>query len=92
MKNVLLMPIKIYWLCIPKSKRKCCIFRESCSNYVFNQTKEQGFVQGLKALWFRYNNCRPGYHILSIEEKVFLISVKNITFSESEIHPKILTN
>ncbi|MCA0958298.1 membrane protein insertion efficiency factor YidD [Muricauda ruestringensis] len=61
MKYLLLTIISGYWLFIPKSKRKKCIFQVSCSQYVYKITSNKGFVQGLRALRFRYRNCRYGY-------------------------------
>lgn len=69
-KFLLLIPIKIYWLTVPKSKRRCCVFHESCSKYVFRITKEDGLVKGIKALAYRFNACRPGYSLILREEKV----------------------
>jgi putative component of membrane protein insertase Oxa1/YidC/SpoIIIJ protein YidD len=58
MKQVLLLIIHCYWRLIPEEKRRCCVFKKSCSNYVFEITKQDGFLAGAKALLFRYNNCR----------------------------------
>ncbi|MFD2962507.1 MULTISPECIES: membrane protein insertion efficiency factor YidD [Olivibacter] len=61
---LLLIPIKVYWLLVPKSKRRCCIFHESCSKHVFRITKEDGLIHGLKALKQRYKSCRAGYSFM----------------------------
>lgn len=58
MKRLLLLVIHLYWRLIPADRRRKCIFRESCSQHVFNKTKEGGFVEGFKALSFRFRNCR----------------------------------
>ncbi len=58
MRQLLLLIIHCYWRLIPKEKRRSCIFKKSCSNYVFEITKRDGFFAGAKALLFRYNNCR----------------------------------
>lgn len=63
MKYILLFIIRIYWSIIPASKRKMCIFKESCSNYVLRITKEEGFISGVKAFLFRNKHCCPGYVI-----------------------------
>jgi len=88
MKHLLI--IKIYWLIIPASKRKHCIFKESCSRYVFRNTQEQGLIQGLKALNFRYKNCRPGYQLMELDNEVIMISKNNMAFSENEIASRTL--
>ncbi|WP_072995564.1 membrane protein insertion efficiency factor YidD [Pseudozobellia thermophila] len=59
MRLFLLFSIIMYWITIPKSKRRNCIFHESCSHYVYRITRDNGFYEGLKALLYRYRNCRP---------------------------------
>jgi len=63
MKIILLLAIKIYWAIFPKDKRRKCIFRLSCSKHVYQVTNQAGLLEGLKALKYRYENCRKGYHI-----------------------------
>ena len=60
MNKILLFCIKIYWLVIPESFRRSCLFKESCSRYVYRITKENGFIEGVKAFKTRYKKCRPG--------------------------------
>ncbi|HVW96607.1 MAG TPA: membrane protein insertion efficiency factor YidD [Mucilaginibacter sp.] len=52
--------IRIYWL-LPSGWRRGCVFKESCSRYVYRITTEQGFGAGMRALQKRYRCCRPGY-------------------------------
>ena len=63
MKILLLIVIKIYWKIIPKSRRRSCLFAESCSRYVYRITNDNGFWAGLKAFKTRYRKCKPGYKI-----------------------------
>lgn len=63
MKFLLLGIIRLYWRIVPAHKRPVCIFCESCSNYVFRITKEQGTRKGIAALFERFQQCRPGYKI-----------------------------
>lgn len=63
MKYLILFVIQTYWNIIPKSKRKRCIFKTSCSNYVYQKTKNEGFIKGIKAFNFRYKNCRGNFEI-----------------------------
>lgn len=91
MKSFLLLIIRLYWTLIPKSNRRMCIFKKSCSNYVFEITKKQGFIKGIIALKFRYRHCRPGYHTLDIDNTKLLISANNAVFLQEEIHNRILT-
>jgi putative component of membrane protein insertase Oxa1/YidC/SpoIIIJ protein YidD len=61
MKYIILLLIRSYWFLKPKYRKPRCIFKKSCSHYVFEITNEKGFLKGLKALHFRYKNCRYGY-------------------------------
>ena len=85
MKYVILFAIQCYWNCIPKRKRKKCIFKKSCSHYVFETTKEKGFLEGLKAFQFRYSNCRGGFEIFKnplTHETQMLLPSKTVISSE----------
>ena len=90
MKTIFLKLIKAYWFIIPESKRNCCIFRESCSRYVYRKIIEDGFFYGLKAFRFRYQNCRPGYQLIILEKEVIMITVKNEIFLEKDIDQRII--
>lgn len=63
MKHLILLIIRLYWA--TKSKRRVpkCIFKKSCSHYVYEETIENGFLKGLNAFYFRYKNCRSGFEI-----------------------------
>ena len=63
MKLILLIVIRLYWKFIPEKRRRTCLFKESCSNYVYRHTNEHGFLKGLYALMVRYKKCRHGYEI-----------------------------
>lgn len=92
MRHILLIAIRLYWLFIPKSKRKCCIFQETCSRYVYKITFSNGFYQGFKALIFRYQNCRYGYEIFEnpITDKIQLILPSKEIIGESEISTRVV--
>lgn len=67
MKYILLLLIHIYWL-IPKKNRKCCLFKENCSKYVYRNTMESGFKKGVKCLFQRMKKCRPNYAFWEMED------------------------
>ncbi len=90
MKQFLLILIRIYWLSIPKSKRRSCLFKISCSNHVYRVTKDKGLISGLKALRFRIKNCNSEYAVIKIDNKPVLISASSKVFDESEINYSIL--
>lgn len=75
----------MYWALIPASNRKTCLFCESCSNYVYNITKKQGLFRGIKALVYRYKNCRPGYQIITIDKEPYLITANHEIFPAAQI-------
>lgn len=70
--------IKLYWKIIPVNKRRHCLFKESCSNYIYRLTQTDGFCSGIKALVERYMQCRPGYTLVINEEtKTCELRLKN---------------
>lgn len=65
MRYTLLFIIQLYWLLVPKNKRRQCIFKETCSNYVYRITRQQGLRAGIAALNDRKKKCRPGYYYIN---------------------------
>ena len=92
MKIILLIIIKLYWLLIPKNRRRRCLFKKTCSNYVYETARSEGFISGLKALKFRVNNCNSNYDILEIDSQKILITKTNKIIKEDSINESILVN
>lgn len=92
MKHLILFAIKMYWNIIPASKRKKCIFKKSCSNYVFDITQKEGFVKGLKAFQFRYKNCRGNIEIFKnpINNKIQMMLPSQIIIEKEEIAERLI--
>jgi len=92
MKYLLLLIIKMYWKVIPVKNRKKCIYRMSCSKYVFEETKENGFLKGIKALNYRYHNCRQGFELFNspIDGTKQLILPSGEILNENEIAKRLL--
>lgn len=90
MKYFLLLIIRLYQTFIPKIFRGKCLFKESCSNYVYRITKEEGLKRGLKALKYRFLNCRPNYYLIEDKGQVLLITDKNEVIEEIFIGERIL--
>ena len=90
MRFFLMIMIKAYWFFVLAEKRSRCIFRQSCSIYVYNVAKRKGFLSGVKALRYRYQNCRPGYQLLSTHNEVILVTRKAQVLSQKEIDPRLL--
>jgi hypothetical protein len=92
MKYLVLFIIKIYQTFIPKRLRGKCLFKESCSNYVYRIAKDEGFVKGIIAFKYRYLNCRPNYYLLEDNGKILLITAKRNVIEDSYIDERILKN
>lgn len=92
MKIILLKCIKIYWFLKPKNKFACCIFKKSCSHYVYEKTKEEGFISGIKALKFRISNCKYGFELYenSMDKKTYMILPNKEIIEEGEIAKRLL--
>ncbi|KRD12751.1 hypothetical protein ASE21_02255 [Flavobacterium sp. Root901] len=92
MKYLILFFIRIYWKSIPASNRKKCIFKKSCSNYVFEVTQKEGFMEGLKAFLFRYKNCRGNFSIFQnpMDNKIQMILPSQIIIDREEIADRLI--
>lgn len=92
MKYLLLLIIKSYWFIIPASKRRKCIFRKSCSKHVYEETIGKGIISGLKALKYRFENCRSGAQIFEnpITGKLQIILLNNQILDEKEISERFI--
>ncbi|MGO4708072.1 membrane protein insertion efficiency factor YidD [Chryseobacterium sp. 2TAF14] len=94
MKYFLILLIKAYWVTIPASRRRKCIFRKSCSKYVYEETISKGMISGLKALKFRFKNCRSGAQIFEnpITRKIQIILPNNKVLDEKDISERFIKN
>lgn len=63
MKYLILLIIQLYWFLKPKNSKPKCIFKKSCSHYVYEEALKHGFLKGLRAFNYRYKNCRSGFEI-----------------------------
>jgi len=92
MKSLLLTAIRLYWLIIPPERRRKCIFRHSCSKYVFDVTKHKGFRAGRKALLSRMRTCNSHFDIItdykSGERMMYLKG--GVVVGEAEIAERLL--
>lgn len=92
MKHLILFTIQMYWNFIPESKRKKCIFKKSCSQYVFDATKNEGFIKGLKAFQFRYKNCRGNFAVFTnpVTNKLQIILPSQLVIDKEEIADRFI--
>lgn len=68
------------------------MFNESCSNYIYRETKEKGCKAGIKALKYRIDNCRPNYFLIDNNSRILLITAKNEVVEEKFIDKRILAD
>lgn len=92
MKYTILLAIQLYWLFKSKNRKAKCIFKKSCSNYVFEATQESGLLEGLKAFYFRYKNCRGGFEIFKnpITNETQMLLPSKIVISGKEIAERLI--
>lgn len=64
MNYILLFAIRFYWILKSNKQPARCLFRISCSRYVYQIATEDGFFKGVHALFKRYRNCRHGYQLM----------------------------
>ena len=64
--------IHLYWL-IPKHHRRSCIFKQTCSQYVYHELAHNGFVAGIRAFKKRFYQCRPNYAIIKLDGQDFVV-------------------
>ena len=90
MRKIALKLIKFYWVRIPPSQRKVCLFSHSCSIAVYEEIEKNGLWKGLILYLFRLRNCRRGY-ILYLEGSMVNLKTSNGEFlNELEINPVIV--
>lgn len=90
MKWIFLVVIKLYWVVIPEKKRRSCLFKETCSRYVYRHTIEGGFFKGIIALRQRLKKCRKGYQLYSSLDGFEMELIDGSIIEENEISPKLL--
>jgi uncharacterized protein len=92
MKNLILLTIQLYWFFKPNSSMPKCIFKKSCSHYVYETTQKEGFLKGLTAFWFRYQNCRGGFEIFEnpMNNKTQMLLPSRIVLDYDEIAERLL--
>ncbi len=80
----------MYWLLTPPRLRRNCIFRVSCSKYVYSETKRHGFLAGMEAFANRWKTCRPGYEVCFSDNRFRIILVNGQIVDQSEISDHII--
>lgn len=92
MKWGLLLAIRMYWLLWPRSRRRQCLFAESCSAFVYRHARQLGLLAGLRALRERVKHCRGGWEICTTADGISLglRLVDGTVIPEAEVAPGVL--
>lgn len=90
MKWAFLIAIKLYWMAFSEKKNAKCLFKETCSHFVYRQTEEGGFLKGVEALWHRFKKCRKGYQLYSGLNGFEIELADGSIIPEGEIAPRLL--
>jgi len=92
MKYTLLLLIQLYWRLVPEENRPRCLYKTDCSHKIYNVTKEEGFISGLKASLYRYKTCKRGYSVFQnpVTGKVQMILANNRMIPEELIADRYL--
>jgi len=92
MRIMMLFAIRMYWRLIPAHRRRRCLFKKSCSHFVFDKASQEGFCSGLKAFRYRFNTCRPGFQMFinPIDNQPILILKNGDTLAEDELSDNII--
>jgi putative component of membrane protein insertase Oxa1/YidC/SpoIIIJ protein YidD len=86
MKWLIQKAIELYWRLIAPSRRRQCVFRETCSVHVHRITRDHGAIQGLFAFFRRAHRCREGYVVKFDEHlnpSLVLVDGTSIGFDEA---------
>ena len=90
MRRLLLLGIRLYWRLWPEQLRRSCLFRESCSKYVYRVTAHTGASAGFAALLERAHRCRGGYSVETLAGELVVRLVDGSILSETEASPGLL--
>lgn len=79
---------------IPKSRRRSCLFKKSCSCFVYETTANRGLMAGLKALQYRMDACKHGsyLYINPYSGKAEMVLPNNDIICHDEIAERLLIN
>jgi uncharacterized protein len=91
MKYLILLGIRCYWGIIPKKYRRQCLFKETCSQFVYRQTHEHGFFEGVRAFNQRYRKCRSGYRLYTIADGFEMSLADGTIVHESDISDRLIS-
>jgi putative component of membrane protein insertase Oxa1/YidC/SpoIIIJ protein YidD len=73
MRVLLFAVVRVYWAVWPRHLNRGCIYRETCSHYIYRVSRETGFLAGCRALLQRFQTCRPGYAVTTEDGELGLM-------------------
>jgi len=82
--------IEYYWKTRPESQRKICIYRITCSRYVYNELENNGFIAGIRAYFYRIKSCNHGYELILKKDMVVIKDCNGNLILENDISPLII--
>jgi hypothetical protein len=80
----------MYWVVFPVQKRRHCLFKETCSHYVYRHTDEGGFFKWAIALCKSNKKCKKGYKLYRSLQGFEMELADGSVIKEDEIAPRIL--
>ena len=89
-KHIFLWAIRIYWSRNPEKERRACLYKISCSQYVYRVTRIKGWLMGYIAYKKRLKSCKPGYKILLKNEKKIIVTNDDKIINTLSINPFII--
>jgi len=90
MNTALLLLIRLYWRAVPAVRRRRCLFRITCSRYVYGIASTRGFRAGIAALLERLRSCRPGYTVAFSRSGAALVCADGSVFERGEVADDLL--
>ena len=85
MKWVLIILIRLYWFVVPIRFKRVCLFKESCSNYIYKLTLTDGFLTGFEGLRKRMRQCRGEYHLRTYKNGFEMLLSDGSIINQEEI-------
>jgi len=82
--------IEYYWKNVPADKRRVCIYKVSCSKFVYDKIETRGFISGVKAYLSRIKNCNAHYSISKVNDEIQIKTKSGIFLYEEQINPVII--
>ena len=80
----LLLLIRMYWYLGNRQKNRC-LFKVTCSRWVYQVTLEKGIISGMKCLFKRYKSCRSNYRITENSDNLEGIKASDGVFYQKDV-------